>query len=148
MKCVYCDEEMKCKIISYDSKWGKYEVTLKGITAFECIQCNRLVFEPDEARMIQNITAGLADNDKPEGQKPDVLNVEEVAELLRVSNQTIYNMIKDGRLNASKVGREWRFPKSQIMGLMEIKSLAVAARGEMTSKDLMFIREKSKKGNS
>ncbi len=65
MKCVYCDEEMKSKIISYDSKWGKYEVTLKGITAFECIQCNRLVFEPDEARMIQNITAGLADNDKP-----------------------------------------------------------------------------------
>ncbi len=76
--------------------------------------------------------------------------MEEVAELLRVSNQTIYNMIKDGRLNASKIGREWRFPKSQIMGVMEHgrKSSAVAARGEMTSKDLKFIREKSKKGNS
>lgn len=47
------------------------------------------------------------------GDKPDVLNLTEVADLLRVSNQTIYNMIKDGRIKAIKFGREWRFNRKR-----------------------------------
>ena len=41
-------------------------------------------------------------------------NLEEVAEYLGVTNQTVYNMIRDGRIKAYKVGREWRFHPSDI----------------------------------
>ena len=44
----------------------------------------------------------------------EILTLSEVASLLRVSHQTIYNMIKDGRLKGHKVGREWRFIKKDI----------------------------------
>ena len=47
-------------------------------------------------------------------EKREILTLSEVASLLRVSHQTIYNMIKDGRLKGYKVGREWRFIKKDI----------------------------------
>lgn len=45
----------------------------------------------------------------------DILTLPEVAELLRVSKQTVYNMIKDKTLTPSKVGREYRFIRSDVM---------------------------------
>ena len=49
---------------------------------------------------------------KEEG--PEILTLPEVAKMLRVSHQTIYNMIRDGRLKGYKVGREWRFLKKDM----------------------------------
>lgn len=46
------------------------------------------------------------------------MNVEEVADFFRVSNQTIYNMLKAGKLPAVKVGREWRFPREKIKAMV------------------------------
>ena len=39
-------------------------------------------------------------NDKP---AVGILNLEETADYLRVSNQTVYNMIKDGRIKAYNI---------------------------------------------
>jgi excisionase family DNA binding protein len=94
-----------------------------------------------ESRMIQNITAGLADSRASE--KPDLLNVQEVADLLRVSNQTVYNMLKDGRLSASKVGKEWRFAKDEVYETMRGNHpISVAARsGNLYDKDREFVEK-------
>lgn len=46
------------------------------------------------------------------------MNVEEVADFFRVSNQTIYNMLRAGKLPAVKVGREWRFPRDKIKAMV------------------------------
>ncbi len=40
---------------------------------------------------------------------PLVMTVEEVAELLQLSRETIYAEAQAGRLPARKVGRAWRF---------------------------------------
>lgn len=56
--------------------------------------------------MIENLLKSFKKN-----EDLSILNLDETAELLRVSNQTIYNMIKEGRLKAYKIGREWRFMK-------------------------------------
>jgi len=64
------------------------------------------------------------------------LNLQETAEMLRVSNQTVYNMLKDGRLSARKVGKEWRFLREEVYGAMTGKSkVGVAARGGLSDKD-------------
>lgn len=49
----------------------------------------------------------------------DILNLNETADYLRVSKQTIYNMIKDGRIKAYKVGREWKILRSDIVAYSE-----------------------------
>jgi len=141
MKCMKCKGEMKETTTTFNSMWGDYTVAISGIKGYKCDECDELVFSVEEARMIQNITAGLADSKSSE--KPDLLNVQEVADLLRVSNQTVYNMLKDGRLSATKVGKEWRFSKDAIYEATRVtNSISVAARGEaLYEKDREFVQK-------
>ncbi len=105
---------------TFNSRWGDYNVTIQGVKARKCDQCDELVYSNEEARMIQNITAGFADSQVKD--KPDLINLQETAELLRASNQTMYNMLKDGRLSARKIGKEWRFIKDEVYVVMMGKS--------------------------
>jgi len=141
MKCMKCKGEMKETTTTFNSRWGDYTVAISGIKGYKCDKCDELVFSVEESRMIQNITAGLADSRASE--KPDLLNVQEVADLLRVSNQTVYNMLKDGRLSASKVGKEWRFAKNEVYEAMRGNNpISVAARGgTLYDKDREFIEK-------
>jgi excisionase family DNA binding protein/YgiT-type zinc finger domain-containing protein len=120
MNCINCKGDMQEITTTFNSRWGDYTVTIQGVKAHKCDQCDELVFSTDETRMIQNITAGFADSQDKE--KPDLLNLQETAELLRVSNQTVYNMLKDGRLSARKIGKEWRFIKDEVYEVMMGKS--------------------------
>ena len=43
----------------------------------------------------------------------------EVAEILRLNPQTLYNNIRRGKLKASKVGREYRFTAEQVQDIIE-----------------------------
>jgi len=139
MKCIYCDKEMDSIITAHESKWGKYRLLLDGISLYECPDCGRKVFSPEEAAMVQNLTRALAEN--VSGNQPDYLNILEVADVLRVSKQTIYNMIRDGRINAFKCGREWRFKKEDILNSIE-GNFSVAARGDtLSTRDQELVRE-------
>lgn len=145
MKCVWCTTEMNSIKASFQSKWGEYEVTIDGVKAYQCKQCQRFVFEPEVARMIQNITAGFSERQPAE--RPDLINVDDVADLLSVSNQTVYNMIKDGRLKAVKVGREWRFSRQHIESIVKqgekVSSFYIAARNSegLSAKDQDIVKE-------
>lgn len=48
------------------------------------------------------------------------LTTEELLEYLQVNLRTVYRMIKAGRLPAVRVGRQWRFRKSDIEAWLEI----------------------------
>jgi len=48
-----------------------------------------------------------------------LLTVTEVADLLRINKSTVYRMAKEGRLPATRVGRQWRFRKSVLDNLLE-----------------------------
>jgi len=50
------------------------------------------------------------------GMKPEVLTVQETAQLLKTTRQQIRKMILIGELPAAKVGREWRI---QVKSLVE-----------------------------
>ena len=67
----------------------------------------------------------------------DILTLKETAEYLRVSRQTVYNMIKDRRIKAYKVGREWRFFRSNIMEYLESTSRnrILSTKDEEANKD-------------
>ncbi|MDU5723268.1 MAG: helix-turn-helix domain-containing protein [Clostridium butyricum] len=127
MKCYICDHEMEKKITAINTGWGDYKVTVNGISAYVCPECGEMVLDSKDAMMLQKLSRSLEDVRVED--KPDVLNLTEVADLLRVSNQTIYNMIKDGRIKAVKFGREWRFNRKDIDAYIN-GSYDIAARNK------------------
>lgn len=47
----------------------------------------------------------------------ELLTTKQVQEYLQVDRTTVYRMLKDGRLQGIKVGKQWRFPRSKIAGM-------------------------------
>lgn len=50
--------------------------------------------------------------------QPEILTVEQTAALLQVSKETVYRHIRDGLLIASRIGRGYRVPRSQVYHLL------------------------------
>ena len=50
----------------------------------------------------------------PNNDPLDVMNVNEVADYLRVAPATIYRLAQQGKIPCGKVGRAWRFRKEAI----------------------------------
>lgn len=44
----------------------------------------------------------------------DVMTLEDVAAFLKVGEQTIYNLTREGTIPSRKIGREWRY-KSEVL---------------------------------
>lgn len=53
----------------------------------------------------------MADNE-------EVLTTEEAAKLLRVSTKTVLGLARDGVLPGEKVGRAWRFLRSDLLNYL------------------------------
>ena len=43
-----------------------------------------------------------------------LLTPEEVAEILKIQRKTVYSYIKDGKIKAGKVGKEWRIREEDL----------------------------------
>ena len=48
------------------------------------------------------------------------LTVAEVAEMMRVSNMTVYRMVESGKLPAVRFGRSYRIPESALEAAIEL----------------------------
>ena len=96
-ECLLCGGAVKQITTSVKTNWGgKHPLTISGIPAEQCEACGEITFSLEATRLIQSISRGIADGGA--GEKPDFLALPEVAALLKVSHQTIYNMVRDGRL--------------------------------------------------
>jgi len=51
--------------------------------------------------------------------KNEMMNIEEVATYLKMSERAIYDWVKAQKIPAFKLGNTWRFKKSEIDGWME-----------------------------
>ncbi len=128
-KCYICNSDMEEETISTTAGWGKYTLTIDGVKAHVCPECNETIYSSEEVHMLQELGKSLSD--LSDEKRPDMLNVSEVADLLRISNQSVYNMIKDGRLRALKIGREWRFSRKDIESILnDTGDFQVAARNQ------------------
>ena len=50
-----------------------------------------------------------------EHQGTDILNVEEVADLLRIPRSSVYKLAQEGKIPAQKVGKHWRFHRRALL---------------------------------
>lgn len=51
---------------------------------------------------------------------PDILNIDEMCEVLKVSTKTGYKLLKEGKIVGIKVGRTYRIPKVHLLSYMRI----------------------------
>ena len=51
----------------------------------------------------------------PQLREPDVLTVEQLAELLQVDGKTLRSLAAKGELPGRKVGRHWRFSRQAVL---------------------------------
>ena len=131
MNCWKCGSETKEELVKLISNWKGYKVTIEGIKAEVCPKCGEKTYDANDIKLIHALSEGVKDNTKPE-DRPEVFNLEEVANILRVTNQTVYNMIKSGRLPAKKLGKRWLFLKSEIEQLVKPNyEISIAARGNI-----------------
>lgn len=49
----------------------------------------------------------------------EVYTLTEIIELLQITRRTLYNWIKDGKLKAFRVGREWRVTREELDRFIE-----------------------------
>lgn len=49
----------------------------------------------------------------------EIYSLKEIQDLLQVSRRTLYNWIKDGKLQTFKAGREWRVTRQALDSFLE-----------------------------
>ena len=64
----------------------------------------------------------MPETSSPQTAVPPMMNVEEVADYLRVAPATIYRLAQQGKIPGAKVGRSWRFSKERIDRWLEEQS--------------------------
>lgn len=57
------------------------------------------------------------------------LTVAEVADLMRVSNMTVYRLVKSGELPAVRFGRSYRIPESAVAAAVELPDVRSGRAG-------------------
>ena len=53
----------------------------------------------------------------------ELLTVDEVAEVLYLGKNTVYELLRSGELKGIKFGRVWRIPRNSIKIMIEEKTL-------------------------
>ena len=49
---------------------------------------------------------------------PEVLNIEQMCDILKVSTKTGYRLLKDGQIQTLKIGRSYRIPKAHLVAYL------------------------------
>ena len=72
---------------------------------------------------------------------PEVLTIEQIAELLHLHVMTVYRLAKNGKLPGFKVGGRWRFRRDALEAWMVDRAQMVRLQAESP-------KTKSKKGET
>jgi len=77
----------------------------------------RLPIEPKKVKVKTRKVkaAGRGKREEVPGTDPEILNIEEVCKLLRVSPRAIYHLVRDKKIPALKIGTKFRFYRKAIL---------------------------------
>lgn len=145
MECALCDSIMNEEKRELQITRDGYTLKLSGITAYVCPNCGNIEYMAKDIKMAEKLCMTLSQANID--LKEEYLNVTDMAEELNVTNQTIYNMIKDGRLKPIKIGKEWRFYKKDIdiiKNTISNDDFQLAARnldGKLSNEDIEIIKK-------
>ena len=53
----------------------------------------------------------------------EILTIKEASQFLKIGKTTLYKLARNGEIPARKVGREWRFVKSELIKWLKEKQI-------------------------
>jgi len=59
-----------------------------------------------------------------------LINIEELADYLRIQKQTIYNWLNQGKISGIKVGGVWRFDRKDIDAWLKSRRRMTTKQGD------------------
>ena len=63
--------------------------------------------------IVPNFQQGERGVKNPMAIDHEILTVKEVSELLKIHEDTVYKMVREGRIPAFRIGSDWRFRKEE-----------------------------------
>ena len=67
-------------------------------------------------------SAVITGNEKRLTDYPDILDVEQMAKLLRVSKKTAYKVLNENRIAYIRIGHQYRIPKTNVLRYLRFLS--------------------------
>jgi excisionase family DNA binding protein len=64
----------------------------------------------------------------------EIMTPSEVAALLKIHLKTVYKLAEKGVIPGNRIGRSWRFSRSDVLELVTTKSMNLSDNGESDSK--------------
>ena len=61
------------------------------------------------------------------GTAPGLMTVQDVAERLKLSESTVYALMRDGRIPAVKIGSQWRVEPNRLQQWLDSKNQPIDA---------------------
>ncbi|HEY6363614.1 MAG TPA: helix-turn-helix domain-containing protein [Candidatus Binatia bacterium] len=64
----------------------------------------------------------------------EIMTPSEVAALLKIHLKTVYKLAERGVIPGNRIGRSWRFSRSDVLELVSSKSMTLSENGDNDSK--------------
>jgi excisionase family DNA binding protein len=64
----------------------------------------------------------------------EIMTPSEVAALLKIHLKTVYKLAERGVIPGNRIGRSWRFSRSDVLELVSSKSMSLSDNGDSDSK--------------
>ena len=64
----------------------------------------------------------------------EIMTLSEVAALLKIHLKTVYKLAEKGVIPGNRIGRSWRFSRTDVLELVSSKSMNLSENGESDSK--------------
>jgi excisionase family DNA binding protein len=69
----------------------------------------------------------------------EIMTPSEVANLLKIHLKTVYKLAEKGVIPGNRIGRSWRFSRSDVLTLVSSKPMNLSAELEDDSRDRMAV---------
>src|SRR5439155_5813325 len=73
-------------------------------------------------------------NEKEIDRMEEIMTPSEVAALLKIHLKTVYKLAEKGVIPGNRIGRSWRFSRTDVLELVSSKSMNLSENGESDSK--------------
>ena len=100
--------------------WKNYKMLLKCLRTPPMVICYPQIFKK-EVFCISSKGFNQRDAYRVMLRKyPDVMNIEQMCDALRISTKTGYKLLHEGKIPAMKIGRSYRIPKAHLFTYLQI----------------------------
>lgn len=137
--CHLCGEELTESEVLGVGVWGDYVLTVEGVNGYYCTECNEVVRQYNEARLLQELTRAFSEI----ANRPNLIDITESRGILLENIDNLYEAITGGHLKPVRLQGKGRILCKDALSALATgdDNSLVAARGELKPRDVKVVEE-------